>query len=57
MKGGFCIHFEDNIKDFLSLTLPFWDILFYFKDQEPVLSLVVEMILSDKAKTMQNHEN
>lgn len=36
---------------------PIFDILFYFKDQESVLSLVVEMILSDKAKTMQNHEN
>ena len=28
----------------------------YSKYQEPVLSLVVEMIF-DKAKTMQNHEN
>ena len=29
----------------------------YSKYQEPVLSLVIEMILSNKAKTMQNHEN
>lgn len=36
---------------------PIFEIIFYFKDQEPELSLVIEMILSDKVKTMQNHEN